>query len=82
MSFPIIDLKLEGEGAWPDLKDKAVKHVTRIGVSVLPDGMASGRPSVAFRLDLPGGDVVVAETSLRALLTTMDAIVARYGDPR
>ncbi len=79
---PMIKLILDGDGAWPDLEHRAVKQVSSMSMSVLKHGMSSGRPSVAIRLDLPGGDVVVAETSLRALLTTVDAIVARYGDPR
>jgi hypothetical protein len=80
----IIDLKLDGDGAWPDLIDKGVIHLgedTTIGMCVLPGGMTSGRPSVAFRFDLPDGGTVVAEASWRVLATAAQAIAARYGWP-
>lgn len=81
----IIDLNLNGDGAWPDLMDKGVIHLgddTAIGLCVLPAGMQSGMPSVAFRLDLPDGQVVMAEASWRVLATAAQAIAARYGWPR
>jgi len=81
----VIDLKLDGDGAWPDLMDKGVIHLgdgTTIGLCVLPGGMTSGRPSVAFRLDLPDGQVVCAEASWRVLATAVRAIAARYGWPQ
>lgn len=54
----------------------------RIEVGALAGGMVSGKPSVAFAFRLPDGKVVVAETSLALLLSTGDALKARYGDPR
>lgn len=80
----IISLKLDGDGAWPDLMDRGVIHLgddTEIGLCVLPKGMTSGRPSVAFRLDLPDGQVVVAEASWRVLAVAVQGIAARYGWP-
>lgn len=79
-----IDLKLEGDNAWPDLMDRGVVHLgngTTIGLAVLPGGMTSGRPSVMFRLDLPARQVVLAESSWRLLATAVRAIAARYGWP-
>lgn len=80
----IINLKLDGDGAWPDLMDRGVIHLgddTEIGMCVLPAGMTSGRPSVAFRFDLPDGGAVMAEASWRVLATAVRAIAARYGWP-
>lgn len=80
----IIKLKLDGDGAWPDLMDKGVIHLgndTAIGLAVLAAGMTSGRPSVMFRLDLPDGQVVCAEASWRVLATAVRGIAARYGWP-
>ena len=61
--IPMI-IKLDGEGAWPDLLDNpAVVHLANgppIQLAVLRSGMASGRPSVAIRIDLPDGQHVVA----------------------
>lgn len=80
----IINLNLNGDAAWPDLMDRGVIHLgndTAIGLCVLPAGMASGRPSVAFRFDLPDGQVVMAEASWRVLAFAVQTIAARYGWP-
>lgn len=51
-------------------------------VGALAHGMASGDPSVMFCYPLPDGRVVLAETSLRLLLSAADALKAVHGDPR
>lgn len=84
-----IELDLEGEGAWPDLKEKVaagqVIHLGNdappIGVTALNKGTTSGRPSVCLRVDLPDGRTVLAETSLRLFLAAADALRAYYGSP-
>jgi hypothetical protein len=68
------------EPAWPDLDPHEVTEASIKGVALLKDGMASGRPSVAFRIDLPNGDVVIAQTSARLFCTAAKAIMARYPD--
>jgi hypothetical protein len=81
----VIDLTLDGDGAWPDLslqRDQTIHLAeTTIGLAVLTGGMTSGRESVAFRLDLPDGKHVVAETSWRLLAAAARTIAARYGWP-
>ena len=102
--MPEIDLRLEGDGIWPDLKDKILLEI-RASMTQLPPltgdlvllwgqkappwrmaalahGTARGRPSVALRLDLPGGTAIIAETTLNLFLDVADALKARYGDPR
>ena len=85
--MPSIDLRLTGNGpAWPDLaaKEQAGKliHVTQaIGISGIPNGMQSGAPSVAIRLDLQDGRVVLVETSLKLFLMAANGLRARFGDP-
>ena len=78
-----LTVKIDGDGAWPDLAGKEVIHLTNdappIQISALPDGMASGRPSVAIRLDLPDGRTVIAETSMNLFLSAADVLRARYG---
>lgn len=79
------DVKDDGDGAWPDLADKGKKvHWVEdtIEVSALVGGMASGKPSVGLRLNLPDGSVCIAQTSLALFLTAAEALKARYGDPR
>jgi hypothetical protein len=75
-------------GAWPDLKLRTedIIHLSNgakpMQMAGLSNGMGSGAPSVAVRIDLPDGKVVIAETSLRLLLTAADILKARFGDPR
>lgn len=75
-------IKLDGDEAWPDLQDKEIIHLGNgappIQVAVLEGGMKSGRPSVAFRIDLPDGKVVIAETTARLFCAAARAIMAKY----
>ncbi len=73
-----IVIKLQGDGAWPDLKGKVGTDQV-IHLAALSAGMTSGRPSIMLRFDLPDGRTVLAETSLRLLLTAAEAFRARYG---
>ncbi len=67
----------------PELANKEVIEVkSPWTISALADGMKSGNPSVAVIIDLSGGVVVFAETSLKLFLTAADALKARHGDPR
>ena len=69
--MPVIKLLLDGDGAFKDLvgREANVIHLTSpFTVAVLDGGMESGAPSLAIRLDLPDGRVVVQETSLGAWL--------------
>jgi hypothetical protein len=83
---PYLTLKLDGDGAWPDLVEKRERgeliHVTGFELGALAAGMGSGLPSIALRIDLPDGRVVIAESSLRLFLTAYEALVIRFGDPR
>lgn len=82
--MPAINIILDGDNAWDDLQGKEIIHLQDVvwEMAALPGGMSSGKPSVALRLDLPDGKVLVAETSLLALLSAVNAFVARHGDPR
>lgn len=74
---------VDGDGCWSDLKSKEIIHVTDgLHVAGLAKGMKGGAPSIAIRVDLPDGRVVIAETSLKLFLTAADMLKARYGDPR
>lgn len=79
-----LTIHLEGDGVWPDLQDKRDKiiHIGNGGhmeVAGLRGGMTSGRPSVMFRIDLPDGRVVMAETTMRLFLMAARAFDIRYG---
>lgn len=80
-----INLNLEGDGAFQHFAGRETIHLgegTVLYLAGLEGGMRSGAPSVMLAFELPDGRVVVAETSLRLLLTAADALRARYGDPR
>jgi hypothetical protein len=82
--MPVLNIILQ-EPAWPELNapDAKVVHTTApIGVTGLAGGMQSGKPSVAFRIDLPDGTAVIAETSMALFLSAADVLRAKYGDPR
>lgn len=83
--MPSMRIVLEGGDAWPDLAAKVragmVDHVKgHMEVAALAFGMTSGRPSVAFRIDLPNGRTVIAETSLELFVAAGKAFAARHGD--
>ena len=82
--MPSLRIILDGDGAWPDLTQKANDGLLLqgkwTGIAALPGGMASGRPSVSIRIDLPDGRVVWTETSMRLFLSAARAFTARYGD--
>jgi hypothetical protein len=80
--MPGMTIHLEGDGVWPEMAKKTILHVQDFDVAALDGGMQSGAPSIAIKIDLPTGQVVFAETSLKLFLTAADAFKARYGDPR
>jgi hypothetical protein len=68
---PAISLSIVRIGSpppWSDLAAGATftEGSTNWQVAVLEHGMTSGAPSVALRLDLPDGQVVIVENSLAA----------------
>lgn len=77
-----ISIILDGDNAWPDLRDKSIIHLKHgsMAVAALDGGMSSGRPSVAMRFDLPDGQTVVAETSARLFVSAGRAIDAKFPD--
>lgn len=86
--MPRVTLRLEGDGAFEDVLETAeeIIYLTsdefEMRVAALESGMQSGAPSIAFGFQLPDGKYVIFDTSLKIMLTTLEAIVARYGDPR
>lgn len=83
--MPALDINLDGDNAWPDLrgKERKIIHLANeatIKLVALEGGMASGKPSVCFRLDLPDGRVVLAETSARLFVMAAAAIVGKWPD--
>lgn len=80
--MPELKVILDGDGCWPDFAEKLKLGLlieTQVGaLAYLPAGMVGGNPSVAFRVDLPDGRVVFAETSLKLLGVAVDAMRAKF----
>jgi hypothetical protein len=80
---PSLRVNLDGDNAWPDLADKMdqVLHLRDPDWTLvaLPGGMTSGSTSVALRINLPDGQVVICETSLAIWLASARALAGRYG---
>ena len=72
------DLKVytDGDGVWPDMKDLFYHTGKKIEVARLPKGMASGKSSVAIRIDTEDGQVVWSETSLDLFLAAAKIFIA------
>lgn len=72
------DLKVftDGDGVWPDLKDRPRLTGKNVEVARLPKGMESGKSSVSIRIDTEDGQVVWAETSLELFLMAAKIFVA------
>lgn len=76
----LIDVQNKMRDVWPRTTPGDVKigHLEAIGV--LPNGMSSGRPSVALFVTSSSGEKVMAETSLQNLQMAMAAFISKYGD--
>lgn len=72
---------LDGDACWPDLSKKDILHVTEtlIQVACLEGGMQSGKPSLTIRIDLPGREVLLVETSMALFLDAAAIMATRFG---
>lgn len=80
--MPAADVKIVRDGdppPWADLNPEDIVHVVdKMKVAVLENGMASGKPSIAIRIDLEDS-AVVAETSLEVFASFI--VMARAAFP-
>jgi hypothetical protein len=77
--FTPLTINLEGDDAWPELRDVDFGSGMATHVCVLPNGTSGGKPSVAIRGKLDDGAEVVLQTTWNLLYTAARAIEARYG---
>lgn len=82
----IIKVILEGDSCWADLAEKTkdgkvtwLRDGDVLSIAALSKGMTSGKPSIAIRINLPGGKVAIAETSMRLFLGAAEAFKIKYG---
>jgi hypothetical protein len=77
--FTPLQINLNGDDAWPELRDGEFGSGMATHVAVLPNGTSGGRPSVAIRGKLDDGSEVVLQTTWNLLYTAARAIEVRYG---
>lgn len=77
--FTPLEINLNGDNAWPELREVEFEHGMATHVAVLANGTSGGRPSVAIRGKLEDGSEVVLETTWNLFYSAARAIEARYG---
>jgi hypothetical protein len=77
--FTPLSIDLNGDDAWPELRDQEFGSGMATHVAVLPDGTSGGKPAIAIRGKLDDGSEVVLQTTWNLLYTAARAIEARYG---
>lgn len=75
----IPDLERSGfrDGPYP-----VAEHTGPVTIGGMPNGTASGKPTVMIGLDMGDDGILVAQTTLVLFLSAADALKAKYGDPR
>lgn len=69
--MPAIAMHLNGDGCWPDLKDREYLFFddakVKLSIARLPQGMNTGNSSVTIRIDdaRPDGQPILVQTSMR-----------------
>lgn len=74
-----LSIILDGDNCWPELKNEdgspAFLEGELVGVARLPNGTVQGDSTVAFRVELPNGETVLAETTLTLLENAVKAFL-------
>lgn len=78
--MPMLDVSVNGDNCWPDLKKKGFIRGEFTGIARLADGTVSGASTVTVRIELPDGKTVLAQTTLALLNTVMQAFNAAEGN--
>ena len=73
-----LSIHLDGDKCWPELTDWT--EAEDLQIAVLPRGTSSGKPSVTIRVELPTGEIVLAQTTARLFCMAGRMITARYPD--
>ena len=79
-----LQVHVDGDGAFPEM-DEATPSGLLERIAALPDGMASGEPSVGLLVRMDDGKCVLGQTSLRCLLSASAMFLAHYtqdGQPK
>lgn len=80
-----IDIQLDGDNCWPEIRGKVIANVELTGVALLPDGevidgVTGARkrvPILLLRVDLPDGTVAIAQIKVEMLNMIASAMKGR-----
>jgi hypothetical protein len=81
--MPGLSVILNGDGCWPDLAERPPEqvkwdtHIATPSIARLPIGTVQGNDSVTLRLDMPNGDVILTQLTMKLFLAAADAFRAR-----
>lgn len=76
MSSMGIDLQLNGEGCWPELRDNFTEGQI-VGIARLPNSTEAGASAVTMRIQMPDGSTVLAQITTKLLNMAMAGINTR-----
>lgn len=81
MSANNMRIILDGDGCWPDLLGKMERvelgKKASVSMALLPQSTASGKAAVSIRIDLPNGEVTIAQVTLDLLRAAVRAFDGR-----
>lgn len=74
-----MDIKLDGDGCWPELDVGACLDLTDVPwkVALLQNGTVNGKPTVVLRVDVEGSRPILLQTTLALFLAAARAFEGR-----
>jgi hypothetical protein len=76
-----LNIILDGDNCWPELREKGWIEGKLVAVAALVNGTVEGNPTVTLRIELPDGQTVLAQTTLRLFNGAARAFRGRFGEP-
>lgn len=75
-----LEIHLNGDNCWPDLQEREHSAGVLVGLALLQAGTVKGAPTVTLRIHTDDGQVVLAQTTARLLLTAAGMVAAKCPD--
>jgi hypothetical protein len=75
--MPGLQVIMDGDGCWPDLRERGFERAEISGVALLENGTVGGNPTITVRCELADGKVVLAETTYALFANAARAFEAR-----
>lgn len=75
-ALPQLQLHLNGDNCWPELENNFTQGEL-VGIARLTDSTVAGASALTFRIQLPDGTTVLAQTTLKLINMALAAVNAR-----